>query len=82
MLETELEKIIRDIQNVQSESNTVEVKTAKNGCPKVRETLSAFLTKPEAGSLYSVWTKMIVSASAGFTMRPILSKKSMRSANR
>ena len=49
MLENELEKIIRDIQNVQSESNTVEVKSAKNGCPKVRETLSAFSNQTGGG---------------------------------
>ena len=49
MLENELEKIIRSIQAVQSESSTVEIKSAKNGCPKVRETLSAFSNQTGGG---------------------------------
>ena len=51
MLENELEKIIRSIQAVQSESSTVEIKSAKNGCPKVRETLSAFSNRSGGGTI-------------------------------
>ncbi len=42
MLDKELIKLIHDTQAVKSESSTVEVKAARNGCPKVRDTLSAF----------------------------------------
>lgn len=49
MLENELEKIIRNIQIVQSESNFAEVKSALDGCPKVRETLSSFSNQSGGG---------------------------------
>lgn len=49
MLENELERIIRNIQAVQSESNFAEVKSAHDGCPKVRETLSSFSNQSGGG---------------------------------
>ena len=49
MLENELEKIIRDIQEVKSESNHAEVKAAHKGCPKVRDTLSSFSNQAGGG---------------------------------
>lgn len=49
MLDKELIKLIHDTQAVKSESNTIEVKAAKNGCPKVRDTLSAFSNQSGGG---------------------------------
>ena len=49
MLDKELIKLIHDTQAVKSESNTVEVKAARNGCPKVRDTLSAFSNQSGGG---------------------------------
>ncbi|MBR1457797.1 MAG: putative DNA binding domain-containing protein [Oscillospiraceae bacterium] len=51
MLQTELERIIRDIQTVRSESNTIEIKAAGKGCPKVRDTLSSFSNQSGGGIL-------------------------------
>lgn len=49
MLEHELEKIIRNLQTVRSESNSIEIKAANKGCPKVRDTLSAFSNQSGGG---------------------------------
>lgn len=49
MLETELIKLIHDTQAVKSESNTVEIKAARKGCPKVRDTLSSFSNQTGGG---------------------------------
>ena len=49
MLDKELIKLIHDTQAVKSESNAVEVKAARNGCPKVRDTLSAFSNQSGGG---------------------------------
>jgi ATP-dependent DNA helicase RecG len=51
MLENELERIIRNIQTVRSESNTIEIKSANKGCPKVRDTLSSFSNQSGGGVL-------------------------------
>lgn len=42
MLESELIKLIKDIQLKKTESNYIEVKSARNGCPKIFDTLSSF----------------------------------------
>ena len=49
MLDKELIKLIHDTQAVKCESNAVEVKAARNGCPKVRDTLSAFSNQSGGG---------------------------------
>ena len=49
MLDNELIKLIRDTQAVKSESNTLEIKAARKGCPKVRDTLSAFSNQSGGG---------------------------------
>ena len=42
MLKTELIKLIEDIQLKKTESNYIEVKSVRNGCPKIFDTLSSF----------------------------------------
>ena len=49
MQEQELEKLIRSIQTVKSESSRIEVKAAKQDCPKVRDSLSAFSNQAGGG---------------------------------
>ena len=51
MMDSELEKLVANVRAVRSESNTVEVKAAKQGCPKVLESLSAFSNQPGGGVL-------------------------------
>ncbi len=49
MLENELIALINKIQTIRSESNTVEVKAANKGCPKVRDSLSSFSNQSGGG---------------------------------
>ena len=51
MLETELIKIIEDIQLKKTESNYIEVKSARNGCPKIFDTLSSFSNQQNGGTI-------------------------------
>ena len=49
MLTTELVQLIKDIQIKKTESNYIEVKSAKNGCPKIFDTLSSFSNQQNGG---------------------------------
>ncbi|MGN1457994.1 MAG: ATP-binding protein [Acutalibacteraceae bacterium] len=49
MLETELLKLIEDVRIKKAESNYIEVKSAKNGCPKIFDTLSSFSNQQNGG---------------------------------
>lgn len=51
MLESELIEMIKNVQRVRSESNRIEVKSAKNGCPKLRDTLSSFSNQSGGGTI-------------------------------
>ncbi|MGN1201771.1 MAG: ATP-binding protein [Eubacterium sp.] len=51
MLETELVKLIEDIQLKKTESNYIEVKSARNGCPKIFDTLSSFSNQQNGGTI-------------------------------
>lgn len=51
MLETELIKLIEDIQLKKAESNYIEVKSAQNGCPKIFDTLSSFSNQQNGGTI-------------------------------
>ena len=51
MIQSELIAKIYEIQKVQSESNTIEVKAANKGCPKVRDTLSSFSNQSGGGTI-------------------------------
>lgn len=51
MLESELIKLIEDIQLKKTESNYIEVKSARNGCPKVFDTLSSFSNQQNGGTI-------------------------------
>jgi len=49
MLEAELVSLIKRIQSVHTEWNDYEVKAAKQGCPRVRDTLSSFSNQSGGG---------------------------------
>ena len=49
MLESELIKLIEDIQNKKTESNYIELKSANKGCPKILDTLSSFSNQTNGG---------------------------------
>ncbi|MCR5609292.1 MAG: putative DNA binding domain-containing protein [Lachnospiraceae bacterium] len=49
MLDFELIELIQTIQSIRSESNTIELKAANKGCPKVRDTLSSFSNQSGGG---------------------------------
>lgn len=51
MLEIELVKLIEDIQLKKTESNYIEVKSARNGCPKIFDTLSSFSNQQNGGTI-------------------------------
>ena len=51
MLESELIKLIEDIQLKKTESNYIEVKSARNGCPKIFDTLSSFSNQQNGGTI-------------------------------
>lgn len=51
MLESELIKLIEDIQNKKTESNYIEVKSAHKGCPKIFDTLSSFSNQHNGGTI-------------------------------
>ncbi|MGN0490188.1 ATP-binding protein [Ruminococcus sp.] len=51
MLEIELIKLIEDIQLKKTESNYIEVKSARNGCPKIFDTLSSFSNQQNGGTI-------------------------------
>lgn len=49
MLENELLELIEKIQNQKCESNYIELKSAKEGCPKLFDTLSSFSNQQNGG---------------------------------
>lgn len=51
MLESELLSLINSIVKIQSESNYIEVKAAKNGCPKLFDTFSSFSNQQGGGKI-------------------------------
>ena len=51
MLESELIKLIEDIQLKKTESNYIEIKSARNGCPKIFDTLSSFSNQQNGGTI-------------------------------
>lgn len=51
MIETELIKLIEDISTKKTESNNIEVKSAKQGCPKIFDTLSSFSNQHNGGTI-------------------------------
>lgn len=51
MLENELISLINTITKTRSESNYIEVKSAKNGCPKLFDTFSSFSNQQGGGKI-------------------------------
>lgn len=49
MLEIELINLVKDIQLKKAESNYIEVKSARSGCPKIFDTLSSFSNQQNGG---------------------------------
>ena len=51
MLESELLELINKIQEQKCESNYIEIKAAKNGCPKLFDTFSSFSNQSGGGKI-------------------------------
>ncbi len=51
MLKSELVDLVHFIQETKCESNYIEVKSAKNGCPRVLDTLSSFSNQKNGGKI-------------------------------
>lgn len=51
MLESELILLVEDLQKKKTESNYIEVKAAKEGCPKIIDTLSSFSNQHNGGTI-------------------------------
>ena len=49
MLEQDLNDLVNKIKSVKSESNYIELKSAKNGAPKIYDTLSSFSNQNGGG---------------------------------
>ena len=51
MLEIELIELVKSIQEQKSESNYIELKSAKNGCPRLFDTFSSFSNQQNGGKI-------------------------------
>ncbi len=51
MLENELKELIEQVQEQKCESNYIELKSARNGCPKLFDTLSSFSNQSGGGKI-------------------------------
>lgn len=51
MLEVELIELVGKIKQIKCESNTLEIKAAKDGCPKIFDTLSSFSNQYGGGTI-------------------------------
>ncbi|MCH5186131.1 MAG: putative DNA binding domain-containing protein [Oscillospiraceae bacterium] len=51
MLESELKTLIENVQKQKCESNYIELKSAKEGCPKLFDTFSSFSNQPGGGKI-------------------------------
>ena len=51
MLQSELIALVKFVQKTRSESNSLEIKSAREGCPKIYETLSSFSNQSGGGTI-------------------------------
>lgn len=51
MLQSELIELVKFIQKTRSESNSLEIKSAREGCPKIYDTLSSFSNQSGGGTI-------------------------------
>ena len=83
MVETELKKLLTQIQNRHCAGQTIEVKSAHGGCPeKLYDTLSAFSNQDSGAHLCLAWTKRLIFPRSVSMMRRICSARSWNTANR
>lgn len=75
MLEIELVKLIEDIQLKKAESNYIEVKSARNGCPKIFDTLSSFSNQQNGGTIIFGVDEMMITMSAEFMTQLICRRR-------
>ena len=51
MLQSELIELVKFAQKTRSESNSLEIKSAREGCPKIYDTLSSFSNQSGGGTI-------------------------------
>lgn len=51
MLQSELIELVKFVQKTRSESNSLEIKSAREGCPKIYNTLSSFTNQSGGGTI-------------------------------
>lgn len=51
MLQSELIELVKFVQKTRSESNSLEIKSAREGCPKIYDTLSSFSNQSGGGTI-------------------------------
>lgn len=51
MLQSELIELVEFVQKARSESNSLEIKSAREGCPKIYDTLSSFSNQSGGGTI-------------------------------
>lgn len=51
MLQSELIELVKFVQKARSESNSLEIKSAREGCPKIYDTLSSFSNQSGGGTI-------------------------------
>ena len=51
MLQSELIELVKFVQKARSESNSIEIKSAREGCPKIYDTLSSFSNQSGGGTI-------------------------------
>lgn len=51
MLQSELIELVKFVQKTRSESNSIEIKSAREGCPKIYDTLSSFSNQSGGGTI-------------------------------
>lgn len=83
MVETEMKRLLTQIQNRQCEEQTIEVKSAHGGClEKLYDTLSSFPIRIAAEFWCLVWMKRTVLQKSAYMMRRTCSARSWSTASR
>lgn len=83
MVETEMKRLLTQIQNRQCEEQTIEVKSAHGGCPeKLYDTLSSFSNQDSGGILVFGLDEKDGFAKSAYMMRRTCSARSWSTASR
>lgn len=83
MVETEMKRLLTQIQNRQCEEQTIEVKSAHGGCPeKLYDTLSSFSNQDSGGILVFGLDEKDGLQKSAYMMRRTCSARSWSTASR